>query len=328
VTARLLPVGPVELCVETFGDPGDPTVLLIHGACASLLWWPHAFCTALAARGRHVVRYDSRDTGRSTHYPAGRPPYGLRDLAADAVGILDALAVPRAHLVGRSMGGGVAMTAALDHPHRVATLTLVGTTTGDDDLPPMSPTVLDRPTSDDPVEDVVLLMRAFAGPSPFFDAEATRALAAADVARTLDLDAALTNHFAMRLDGPDGGPADIRVPTLVVHGDVDPVHPLPHGRALAAAIPGASLLVLPGTGHDLPPQRFAAVVDALVAHTARPEENPWTPPPCPSSPRPTPGTATTSPATTGSSPTGPGSSSARGRPPTSSPPSGTPPTPA
>jgi pimeloyl-ACP methyl ester carboxylesterase len=166
------------------------------------------------------------------------------------------------------MGGGVAMVAALDHPERVATLTLVGTTTGADDLPPMSPAFLSRPTADDPVDDIVLLMRAFAGPSPFFDAVATRRLAAADVARTVCLDAALTNHFAMRIDGPRaGGPADIAVPTLVVHGDVDPVHPLPHGQALADAIPGATLLVLPHTGHDLPPQHIGLVVDALVAHT-------------------------------------------------------------
>jgi len=270
MTERLVQVGDVDLCVETFGSPSDPTVLLIHGACASMLWWPRAFCTALAARGHHVVRYDSRDTGRSTHYPPGRPPYSLRGLADDAVGLLDALSVPEAHVVGRSLGGGVAMTAALDHPGRVTTLTLMGTTTGADDLPPMSPGFLSRPTSDDPVDDIVLLMRAFAGSSPFFDAAAIRRLAAADVARTACLDAALTNHFVMRIDGPRAGtgPADIAVPTLVVHGDVDPVHPLPHGQALAEAIPGATLLVLTDTGHDLPPQRVGLVVDALVAHTS------------------------------------------------------------
>lgn len=269
MTARLLPVGEVGLCVETFGDPADPTVLLIHGACASMLWWPPALCTALADRGRHVVRYDSRDTGRSTHHPVGRPPYGMRDLATDAVGILDALGVARAHLVGRSLGAGVALVAALEHPARVATLTLAAATTGDPDLPPMAPEYLHRPTSPDPVEDIVLLMRAHAGASRFFDAAATRRVAAADVRRTLDLDAALTNHFALRPDDPaPAGPDRVRVPTLVVHGELDPVFPLPHGRALAAAIPGATLLVLPGTGHDIPPERFGLLVDALAAHTA------------------------------------------------------------
>ncbi|XP_021300490.1 uncharacterized protein LOC110428893, partial [Herrania umbratica] len=136
-------VGDVELCIETFGSPADPTVLLVHGSCASMLWWPRALCEQLAARGRHVVRYDSRDTGRSTSFPVGEPPYGLRDLADDAVGLLDALRIDVAHVVGRSTGGAVALVAALDHPGRVASLTLIGCTTGDDDLPPMSPAFLD-----------------------------------------------------------------------------------------------------------------------------------------------------------------------------------------
>ena len=227
----------VELGVQTFGSPADPTVLLIHGACASMLWWPEELCHLLADRGLHVVRFDSRDTGRSTHYPAGAPPYGLRDLADDAVGLLDALEIPVAHLVGRSMGGGTAIIAALDHPDRVATLTLVGTTNGDPDLPAMSPEMaaaFERPPSGDPVADIVATIRA------------------------------------MAVDGPRrGGPADIAVPTLVVHGALDPAFPLPHGRRLADTIPGARLLVLPDTGHDVPPAHFPTFVDALVAHTAR-----------------------------------------------------------
>ena len=128
------------------------------------------------------MRFDSRDTGRSTHYPAGAPPYGLRDLADDAVGLLDALGIPVAHLVGRSMGGGTAIIAALDHPDRVATLTLVGTTNGDPDLPAMSPEMaaaFERPPSGDPVADIVATIRAYAGPSPHFDEAATRETAAA-----------------------------------------------------------------------------------------------------------------------------------------------------
>ena len=108
------------------------------------------------------------------------------------------------------------------------------------------------------------------GPSPRFDEAATRETAAFDVARTLDLAAAMTNHLVMAVDGPRrGGPADIAVPTLVVHGALDPAFPLPHGRRLADTIPGARLLVLPDTGHDVPPAHFPTFVDALVAHTAR-----------------------------------------------------------
>src|SRR4051794_38064726 len=101
----MIAVNGVELCVQTFGDPSDPTVLLIHGASASMVWWEHRFCAQLAATGRHVIRYDQRDTGRSTSFPVGHPGYSMRDMADDAVGILDALAVDRATVVGTSMGG-------------------------------------------------------------------------------------------------------------------------------------------------------------------------------------------------------------------------------
>jgi pimeloyl-ACP methyl ester carboxylesterase len=102
---RIIEANGVPLCVETTGDPGDPAVLLIHGASASLLWWDRELCERIAGGGRFVIRYDSRDTGRSVSYPPGRPGYRLTDLADDAIGILDALGVHRAHLVGRSMGG-------------------------------------------------------------------------------------------------------------------------------------------------------------------------------------------------------------------------------
>jgi pimeloyl-ACP methyl ester carboxylesterase len=270
VTEQMVDVDGAALCVEAFGDPADPAVLLIHGACASMLWWPVELCERLAARGLRVIRFDNRDTGRSTCYPPGEPGYALSDLVADAVGILDALGARRAHVVGRSMAGATALALALDHPHRVATLTLVGTTAGDDDLPPPAPAYLDRPTSADPVTDVVHLMRAHAGGSPFFDERAVRELAERDVARTRDWAAATTNHFAIAFDAPAaGGPADVAVPTLVLHGELDPVFPLPHGAALAAAIPGAELVVLGATGHDVPPERYDQVVDALDRHVRR-----------------------------------------------------------
>lgn len=116
----------VGLCVETFGDPADPAILLIHGATTSMLGWEDEFCERLAAGPRFVVRYDHRDTGRSVAYEPGAPRYTLRDLVADAVGLLDAFSLQGAHLVGRSLGGATcAMLAALDHPDRVASLTLV-----------------------------------------------------------------------------------------------------------------------------------------------------------------------------------------------------------
>ncbi|MPZ84269.1 MAG: alpha/beta fold hydrolase [Actinophytocola sp.] len=265
----------VELCVETFGAAADPAVLLVHGACASMLWWEAELCERIAAAGRFVIRFDNRDTGRSVSYPAGRPGYSLRDMAADAIGVLDALGVGRAHLVGRSMAGAIVTTAALEHPDRVASLTLVSTTTGAADLPPMSAGFLRHvgaggPDPADPaavVDHIVGLMRAYSGESPYHDENAVRLIAERDVARTRDFAACLTNHFAIELDAP-AGLGDIAVPTLVVHGELDPVFPLPHGQALRDAIPGATLLIMDKAGHELPPPVWDLVVPALVAHTA------------------------------------------------------------
>lgn len=268
----------VRLCVETFGDPADQAILLVHGACASMLWWEVELCERIAAAGRFVIRFDNRDTGRSVCYPAGRPGYSLRDLAADAIGVLDALGVGRAHLVGRSMAGAIVTTAALRHPDRVASLTLVSTTTGAADLPPMSADFLRHVGGSGPdpadhaavVDHIVGLMRAYSGDSPYHDEDAVRSLAARDVARTRDIGACLTNHFVIELDAP-GELEDIAAPTLVVHGELDPVFPLPHGRALVAAIPGATLLVMDKAGHELPAPLWDVVVPALVEHTSATE---------------------------------------------------------
>ena len=260
----------ITLAAETFGEPTDPAVLLVHGACASMLWWEDELCRRIAAAGRYVIRYDQRDTGRSTSFPAGDPGYGLRDLAADAVALLDALGVDRAHVVGRSMSGGVVLVLGVDHPDRVRSLTLVSTTTGE--LPMGSADFPPDPDPGDPagvVEYLVESFRAYAGGSPHFDAGATRALATADVARTRDLRATLVNHFAMDFDGPRGGGwSDLRVPTLVVQGELDPVFPPAHGEALRDAIPGARLVVLPGSGHDVLAPVWDRFVAELVEHTS------------------------------------------------------------
>lgn len=273
---RLIEANGVQLCVETFGAPADPAILLIHGACASMLWWEAELCERIAANGRFVIRYDNRDTGRSVSYPPGQPGYSLRDLARDAIGILDVLDVQRAHVVGRSMAGAIALVAGVDHADRVATLTLVGTTPGDDDLPPMSDDFTTN-TSENPdptnpaavVEYIVGLARAYSGRSTYFNEAATRAIADRDVARTTNLASAVTNHFLIDFDGPEsGGFSDVTMPTLVVHGELDPVFPLPHGKALRDAIPGAELLVLDGAGHEVPQPLWDAFTSALIRHTS------------------------------------------------------------
>lgn len=261
----------VELCYETFGNPANPAILLIDGATASMLWWETELCEQIARGGRFVIRYDNRDTGRSTSYPPGQPGYAYTDLAGDALGILDALTIESAHIVSRSMSGGIGLIIGVDHPDRVETLTFVSTTTDEDGLPP-STYVLDHPEPDPAdsatvVDYVVASAKAGSGGSPYFDETATRALVEQDVARTRDIAATLVNHYAMSFEGSSRDFASIKAPSLVVHGDHDPVCPLPHGHAVHDAIPGSTLLVLAGAGHDLPKPLWDVFVPALLQHT-------------------------------------------------------------
>lgn len=273
---RMIHANGVDLCIETFGDAAHPAILLIHGACASMLWWEEELCRCIAAHDRFVIRYDNRDTGRSTTYPPGRPGYTLTDMARDAIGILDALGIARAHVVGRSMAGAIALVLGVDYPDRVASLTFVATTPGGETLPPMSPEFLEvtfrsvDPADPEAVEAYVLdLARVYAGGSPCFDEQGTRELIRRDMARNASAASTLANHFAIEFDGPLlGGFADLRVPTLVVHGGRDPVFPLPHGEALRDAIAGAELLVLDDAGHDLPERYWDVFAERLARHTA------------------------------------------------------------
>jgi pimeloyl-ACP methyl ester carboxylesterase len=268
-------IGDVELCVETFGNPANPAILLVDGAVASMVWWEAELCGRITRGDRFVIRYDNRDTGRSTSYPPGRPGYTYTDLAGDALGILDALNVERAHLVCRSMSGGIGVIIGVDHPDRVESLTFVSTSTGEDGLPPSSDELTGGiPADPDPadsgavVDFVVASAKAYSGGSPYFDETATRALVERDVARTRDIAATLVNHYALSFDGSSRDFGDILAPTLVVHGDRDPLLPLRHGQALRDAIPGATLLVLEGAGHDLPKPLWDVFIPALLQHTA------------------------------------------------------------
>jgi pimeloyl-ACP methyl ester carboxylesterase len=266
----------VALCAQTFGDPMDPAILLIHGAATSMHGWDEEFCRRLAAGSRYVIRYDHRDTGRSVSYEPGAPPYSLRDLAADAIGLLDAFRLERAHLVGRSMGGGIAILAALDDPRRVASLTLIGTTPGGSGLPPMSRAFLEyvsRPSPDwsdrqAVIDHIIGLLRLYSGDSGHFEEATMRELVSRELDRTTNVAASQINHFAIDLGEPfHDRLGAIRAPTLVIHGDQDPVFPLGHAYALVEAIPGAELLILEGTGHELPRARWDIVIPALLRQT-------------------------------------------------------------
>jgi pimeloyl-ACP methyl ester carboxylesterase len=274
---QLVEVNGIELCAEVFGDAGDPVVLLIHGTGSSMLSWDQELCERLAAGRRLVIRYDARDAGRSTTSPLGAPPYTLRHLVADAIGLLDHFGASRGHLVGMSGGAAVAQLAALDHPSRVATLTLASSTPGipgaeTGDLP--APTVR-FPAISEPdwsnraavVEYLVEVERPYAA---HFDEAATRALAERAVDRTADLRASTMNPFEVDPGAPWRQRLhEISVPTLVVHGRQDPMFPPAHARALSAEIPGAELLLLDDMGHEhVPPKTWDVVVPAILRHTA------------------------------------------------------------
>jgi pimeloyl-ACP methyl ester carboxylesterase len=268
----------VDICVQTFGDAADPAILLIHGAMTSMLGWEDPFCRRLAAGGRFVIRYDHRDTGRSVSYPPGEPPYTLRDLTDDALGLLDVFGLENAHLVGRSMGGGIAMLAALDQPAQVASLTLIGASPGGPGLPPMSPEFLayvggtappDWADREADVDHFLGLLRVFSAGSGHFDEAKMRDALRRDFARTVNVASSQINHFVMDVGEPVRDRlGEIVAPTLVIHGDRDPVFPLGHAEALAEGIPGARLLVLERTGHELPPPDWDRVVPAILEHTA------------------------------------------------------------
>jgi pimeloyl-ACP methyl ester carboxylesterase len=277
---RIVQANGVDLCVEAFGDPRDPAILLIAGGMGSMLSWEDEFCERLAAGGRCVIRYDQRDTGRSVTYEPGAPQYTGPDLVADAVGILDALGVDRAHIVGLSMGGGVAQFLALDHADRVASLTLISTSPSgsDADLPGMSdrlrahfaepPAEPDWSDRDAVIEYLVEDARPYASASAPFDEATWRELAGRDFDRSINI-ASSANHFLA-----EGGGrwrerlGEIRAPTLVLHGAEDPFFPIEHGVTLAREIPGADFLALEQTGHELPRRVWNIVVPAILAHTS------------------------------------------------------------
>jgi pimeloyl-ACP methyl ester carboxylesterase len=253
----------VRLWYETRGPEDGPVVLLVSGGGASVVWWPPELLSGLVAAGCRVVQFDSRDTGLSTHVEA---PYGLDDLVGDTLVVLDAAGVDGpVHWLGVSMGGMVCQAAALLHPERVLSLTLVSTSPGPDSrLDDGDPSVfagLDRPIETD--EDFVALQldfcRAVAGSRfPFAEAH-YRGIATTDAARGAN-PAPGVPSASSRLD--DLG--RILAPTLVVHGTEDPVYPFTHAEALAAGIPDATLVPWEGVGHEQPPELIPELVDLVT----------------------------------------------------------------
>ena len=284
----------IQIEYDTFGHREADPLLLIMGLGGQLTLWDEDFCRGLAGGGHFVVRYDNRDVGLSTKFEhAGTPkvlemmqraasgqapeaPYMLADMADDAAGVLDALEIDAAHVVGASLGGMIAQTVAIRHPARVRTLVSMMSTTGNPELPPAKPEamamLMRKPAGsrEEAIEAAVEGGRVMAGPGFPFDEARARERAARNYDRSFYPQGIARQLAAVIASGSRvEALAGVRAPTLVVHGDADPLVPLEGGRDTARAIPGAELLVIEGMGHDLPVGAFPRLIAAIHEHAKK-----------------------------------------------------------
>ncbi|MRG96786.1 alpha/beta fold hydrolase [Polyangium spumosum] len=289
-------VGPsrIDIAYEERGDPARPSVLLVMGIAAQLVHWPLGFLDALVARDLHLVRFDNRDSGRSTHMhdapPADLPAalrgdlssasYTLSDMAADAVGLLDVLKIDAAHVVGASMGGAIAQTMAIEHPRRVRSLTSMMFTTGDMAVgqghPETLKAIFGGPPARTREEVITRAVRAasIAG-SPAYPTDPAEVAERAGIAFDRDHDEAAPARQGVATVASGDRTERLRaldVPALVLHGLADTLIDPSGGRATAAAIAGAELVLVEGMGHDIPRELWERIADHIAAVVRRGEE--------------------------------------------------------
>jgi pimeloyl-ACP methyl ester carboxylesterase len=283
-------VGDVQLCYETFGDRALPPLLLIMGLSTQMVMWEDEFCERLAGKGFWVIRFDNRDVGRSTILRDAPVPtrlqlltrdrraasYSLADMAADAAGLLDQLGAPSAHIVGASMGGMIAQLMAINHPDRVLSLVSIMSTTGNRRVGNPHPTLLPLlfrrrpPDREAYLRDFVATFTAIGSRRYPPGEERLWALAERCAQRGVH-PAGSARQLAAILAAPDRAPLlnRLTVPATVIHGDADRLVSPSGGRATAAAIPGARLVMIPGMAHDLPPVLWDQTTDAIALGAQR-----------------------------------------------------------
>jgi pimeloyl-ACP methyl ester carboxylesterase len=268
--------GAVQIEYQTFGEDRPETILLINGLGSQMTRWPEAFCEKLVARGYRAIRFDNRDTGLSTWPSEG---YTLADMADDAIAVLDAAGVKKAHVAGVSMGGMIAQRVALDHPDRVLSLTSIMSATGAPDTlksTPEAAAVLNNPPPDPKADFEAFVAhglrnaRTIGSPGYPWDEATLRERVTAEYGRAFNPAGVARQRKAIEADGDRTEALQaLDVPTVVLHGADDPLLLPFGGEATAAAVPGAELRIIPGMGHDLPPALYDTFVDAIVAAASR-----------------------------------------------------------
>ncbi|WP_289138972.1 alpha/beta fold hydrolase [uncultured Brevibacillus sp.] len=271
----------IDICSEAFGNPADPAVLLIMGATCSMVYWDEEFCQRLADTGKYVIRFDNRDVGRSVTYEPGTSNYRVADMANDAVGLLDAYGIAKAHIVGMSLGGMIAQVIAIKHPQRMLTMTLIASSFfGSEDntrnLPPMDERILafhekagtlDWFDHDAVASYMVEGSRLLCGSKRKFDEERVYKQVTTEIKRANQL-LSMFNHALLTGDDfYEGKINEILVPTLVIHGTDDTILPYAHGLALAEELPNATLHTLEGTGHEIHSDDWDQIIAAISTHT-------------------------------------------------------------
>jgi len=280
VAASTVASGDVRIASESFGRTGDPGLVLVMGATASMLWWPEHLCRRLAGGGLRVVRYDHRDTGRSTSNTPGVVDYAVEDMVGDLLAVMDAYGFERAHLVGMSLGGLIAQIASVTAPERVASMTLIGSEPlggGDGELPGIDERFMDHfgtmgdlDWSDDDAVAAFLLeiARLSAGRPEAFDPQSSMARIAGELLRTDTMQSAFNHAMVTTETDWTGRLVDVETPTLVMHGELDPILPLANGQSITEQIAAARLHVLHGVGHELPIDALDEIADAILDFAA------------------------------------------------------------
>jgi pimeloyl-ACP methyl ester carboxylesterase len=262
--------GAVELYYEVFGNPSDPTLLLVNGLGSQCINFKEPFCEKFAAQGFQVVRFDNRDVGLSSHLPDG-PEYTLADMADDGFAVLDAVGADRAHIAGWSMGGMIVQTMALAHPERVLSMTSVMSSPGGVALA-AEPDVIAQfgakpaKSRDEAIAQHIANINTWGSPA-YREADRLSADAAAAYDRNFDSAGKGRQIAAVSRSGSrQEALRDLKVPSLVIHGDADRLVPIASGRLTHECIPGSKFEVVAGMGHDYPPQLWDTVVELITKH--------------------------------------------------------------